>query len=248
MVATSAGLTVVRDYITQHGGAGFMRNVRGVPGATCLRCHGWVSPPYDTCYPCNMVYRGAGADQLGFLTYAWPGTQAGKVMRSYKATSPVPTAVQNVTMILAYGVVAHQDCYTHPSHGPFTSWATVPSLPAKAGTHQLNAIAQQFLSEIPMVSIRGANPLAGKPRGFEPDNFVVESASGHVLLLDDTWASGGHVESAAAALKAAGATFVSTLVVARWLEPNYGGTQAFITTHLTSDYDPDICPLTGKHC
>jgi adenine/guanine phosphoribosyltransferase-like PRPP-binding protein len=64
----------------------------------------------------------------------------------------------------------------------------------------------------------------------------------HVLLIDDTWTTGGHAESAALALRKAGAAQVSALVVARWLKENYGDNKRFIADLATQDYDPSIRP------
>lgn len=70
----------------------------------------------------------------------------------------------------------------------------------------------------------------------------------HVLVIDDTWTSGGHAQRAASALRAAGASAVTILVLARWLDPTFGPTGTFIADRLNSDYDPARCPLTGVHC
>ena len=43
-----------------------------------------------------------------------------------------------------------------------------------------------------------------------------------MLLIDDTWTSGGHAQSAALALRQAGATRISALIVARWLTDDLG--------------------------
>lgn len=45
----------------------------------------------------------------------------------------------------------------------------------------------------------------------------------HVMLIDDTWASGGHAQSGALALRKSGASKVSVLVVARWLKASRAG-------------------------
>jgi phosphoribosylpyrophosphate synthetase len=66
-------------------------------------------------------------------------------------------------------------------------------------------------------------------------------------LLDDTWTTGGHLQSASAALKAAGAHRVTGLVVARWLDPEFAETKAFINA-LTTGFEPLLCPFTGGYC
>jgi hypothetical protein len=65
-----------------------------------------------------------------------------------------------------------------------------------------------------------------------------------------TWRtpSGPWPTHAALALRTAGAQRVSVLVVARWLNPDFGDTGDFIGEHLRRDYDPGICPWTGGTC
>jgi hypothetical protein len=64
----------------------------------------------------------------------------------------------------------------------------------------------------------------------------------------DTWATGGHVQSAVLALREAGAARVSVLVVARWLKEDYGDNKSFIGELADRDYDPRTCPWTGAGC
>jgi hypothetical protein len=69
-----------------------------------------------------------------------------------------------------------------------------------------------------------------------------------VLLIDDTWVGGGHAQGAAKALKLAGAARVTILALARWLDMTWTPTPEFVNSRLASDFDPDICPLTGDYC
>jgi hypothetical protein len=69
-----------------------------------------------------------------------------------------------------------------------------------------------------------------------------------VLLVDDTWARGGHARSAVLALRAARAARVSVLVAARWINEDFGGNAAFLRGLADRDYDPAICPWTGAAC
>jgi adenine/guanine phosphoribosyltransferase-like PRPP-binding protein len=70
----------------------------------------------------------------------------------------------------------------------------------------------------------------------------------HVLLIDDTWTTGGHAQSATLTLCKSGAARVSALVVARWLKEDYGDNKRFIAELANRDYDPSICPWTGGRC
>ncbi len=67
-----------------------------------------------------------------------------------------------------------------------------------------------------------------------------------MLLIDDTWTTGGHAQSAVLALRRAGAAWVSVLVVGRWLKEDYGDNREFIAN--LGDYDPCLCPWTGAAC
>jgi hypothetical protein len=69
-----------------------------------------------------------------------------------------------------------------------------------------------------------------------------------VLLLDDTWTGGGHAQSAVLGLRAAGATSVSLLVVARWINKEFGNNAEFLREIADRDYNPEICPWTGGSC
>jgi hypoxanthine phosphoribosyltransferase len=42
-----------------------------------------------------------------------------------------------------------------------------------------------------------------------------------VLIVDDTWTTGAHAQSASAALKAAGASGTAILTLGRWITPDY---------------------------
>ncbi|HYQ68602.1 hypothetical protein [Actinophytocola sp.] len=69
----------------------------------------------------------------------------------------------------------------------------------------------------------------------------------HVLVVEDTWVSGDKAQSAALALKAAGATRVTVLCVTRWLRYDWEDHRALIET-LDEPYDAARCPVTGSDC
>lgn len=68
-----------------------------------------------------------------------------------------------------------------------------------------------------------------------------------MLVVDDTWVSGTKAQSAAIALKSAGAGAVTVLCVARWLDRAYEGHEALISS-LPASYDALLCPVTGRAC
>ena len=241
-------LGVIRDLLVEIGG--FLRNVQWTPGVTCGRCAGIPSQGY------TGLSRRSGwddhantLDQLGLLTYAFPGHQTEKVMFGYKARVPAPANTQAVAMGMAYAIHRHWPCIERagPSGG-ITNWAIVPSLRQTDRPHPLRAIVSRHFSTDIEIAVNTAIG-ATTSRGFHPDSYVVPLLDGAaVLLMDDTWTTGAHMHSLARALKTAGARSVTGLVMARWLDPTWRYSKDFIQRGLVNDYDPDLCPFTGQRC
>jgi len=100
---------------------------------------------------------------------------------------------------------------TAPTHA-----CVVPSCRGRPGPHPLQALLREFLA-LPWTVLRlqpGTDPWA---RALDPDRFRAPYplTGASVLLLDDTWTSGGRAQSAAVALKRAGARSVAAVVLGR---------------------------------
>lgn len=154
-----------------------------------------------------------------------------------------------VGLLLLLALEGHTKCAGTLASRPVTHWAIVPSLPAKSYEHPLRRLVVDRAPgiEVPLV----AAATVAQPRAINPDHFTcpVRLPEGaHVLLIDDTWTSGGHAQSAVLALRKAGASRVSVLIVARWLNEDYGDSKGFIVELANRDYDPRICPWTGATC
>ena len=245
MVSRSPALDALRSHIITTGSA-FLRNVQWTAGVTCPSCAGVVTPGYNVCRPCSARTGRPGlADHVGFVTYGSDGSQAGRLMYAYKAHGA--TSYQLVSSLMTYAVVAHWDCVAMRAGSCPDGWAFVPSLAGRQGTHPLAQIASQFMGSVPNVLVI-ANTVTGGARDFNPEHFTVPPTTAqHVLLLDDTWTTGGHLQSASAALKAAGVERVTGLAVARWLDLNWATTKSFID-NLPASFDPALCPYTGLPC
>jgi hypothetical protein len=128
-------------------------------------------------------------------------------------------------------------------------FSAVPSLPARPQEHPLRSLVAGHAQgmEAPLVALAAVQD----PRAVNPDHFACAISlpqASHVLLVDDTWARGGHAQSAVLALRRAGAAKVSVLVVARWIKEDYGDNKKFIAELADRDYDPEMCPWTGGRC
>lgn len=97
--------------------------------------------------------------------------------------------------------------------------AVVPSGQGRLGPHPLVGIVRSCL-DLPLVPLSVA-PEVVHIRGVNVDWLRVAGPvrGADVLVVDDTWVSGGSAQSAAAALKLAGARRVAIVVLGRHVNP-----------------------------
>jgi predicted amidophosphoribosyltransferase len=226
---------------------GYLRNPVREDRVTCAVCATPVDG-YERCFQCSHGHSGL-ADAVAFSTYAVAGQQSGYVMRGYKARPPLEEHRTIVTLLILLALSIHAECPGRLAGAPVTHWATVPSLPAKPGEHPLHEIVSNLAagSEAPL----GAAAKAQFPRDVNAQHFSTSvrlPPDSHVLLIDDTWVRGGRAQSAALALRTAGAAHVSALVVARWIKEDFSDNAKFLSRLSSRDYDPGICPWTGSDC
>lgn len=242
---STAWLSVAQSQLLTIAG-GFLRNARRIPGVTCPLCTGMPGQGWTECRDCRaMMQRDDLSDRIGVATYAVNGQQSGHTMRGYKNPQPGPNQRAIVQLLVGVTLLRHRDCFANAHYGRPTHWAVVPSLSGRGGEHPLEAIVAPIMRKLNRQPLTAAADVAF-PRSVRPENFSTPSLAGeHVLLMDDTWARGGHVQSAAGALKRAGAGYVTTLVLARWIDPDWDNTARVIRDHLSEDYDPAVCPFSG---
>lgn len=243
-------LARLRDSLVARAG-GYLRNPVRLPKVTCAVC-ARPSDGFQRCYQCRQHRDFDGlADATAIMTYAVAGQQSGYLMRGYKATQPVTEHRLVVRLLAALGVAGHTRCAAALAGAPVSHWAVVPSLPARPGEHPLHQVVSPYapareisLTAAPAGQIRYA-------RDVSPDHFTVTGQlppGSHVLLLDDTWVTGGHAQSAALALRKAGAARISLLVVARWMTRDTRAGARFLRELEDQDYNAATCPWSGGAC
>lgn len=245
-MASAQELLDYKRFLVAYGG-GYLRNTRWASDYTCDYCTGIPgNPDFQNCYQCgnDYAYRDETSDLRGFVSYGWDNSQSATVMYGYKDALGNRQAQRVVNVMLFYALHEHFGCTAHPQYGQPSMWATVPSLRQRPHPPVLHSMTASLLRNMPEAQMVASADVRS-PRSLRPENFTVISpvTAMHILLIDDTWTTGGHAESAAAALKRAGAARVTLLVLARWLDPRRGNTEEFIRTELTQDFDPDLCPF-----
>jgi hypothetical protein len=212
---------------------GSLRNVVRELNRTCRMCTTPVDG-YELCWRCRDHQRTSGlADLVAPLAYAIDGTKSAAVVRNYK-DHPLRCERERcgsiVGEVLRLGMTLHKRCVN-----------------AVVG-QSVFAIAES-LGLVGDVVLRPALD-ARCDRVVDAEKFVAGGAvtGRHILVLDDVWTTGSNAQSAALALRRAGAAAVSIVVIARWLNPRHPLSPRFIREHLRDHYNPLVCPITGDRC
>lgn len=73
---------------------------------------------------------------------------------------------------------------------------------------------------------------------------ATRALQGHrVLVIDDTWTTGAHAQSASAALKSAGASRVGVVAIGRWFNPGFQDQRRWLTHHRAVGWNWSRCCL-----
>lgn len=182
------------------------------------------------------------------------GRQYAHELWHYK-DSPSPQTRRSLqarlTAVLSRFLEAHEGCITAAMRTEFAMVTTVPSLRGRDGTHPLQRIVA---SGIRSTAIRHRQLLVpgardGGGRTFDAQRFqVVGPVPESILLIDDTWTTGSRVQSAAAALKSAGARRTAAVILGRHFDPAFGQNQAFLNVlGRTQRFDWGQCCLQYRN-
>jgi hypothetical protein len=207
----------------------------------CRTCRGPVQAGFARCYQCDVAHARCGgllADVVAPIAYAVKGGPlAGDLWRYKSGTPGAPEAGARLTAMLAAYLHEHSAQVWRAADmaaGPELA-AVVPSGQGRPGPHPLTEIVASCVDVpvVPLAAVRGA---AARSRGLA-DGVTAgwltvggTVAGADVLLVDDTWVSGGTAQSAAVALKAAGARRVALVVIGRHVDPAQPRSAEFLAT------------------
>lgn len=210
---------------------------------------------FTLCFACHQNEQASsrtglgGADLVVTLVYAIKGGQSAHLMHTYKTPAATKTGLDQLRLLLSSALILHGECIESSVGSRASALAVVPSTRAPRRPHPLRYIAPSGYSNVELVPGPGFKQT---PRCLVGDLWKVQNPAAvvgkHVLLIDDTWTTGAHIQSAAVALRASGATAVTAVVLARWLDPGWSPTATFLTTLLGKDYDIFHCPVFPETC
>lgn len=236
--------------------ANAMRNVQPAGIGICTVCKTFIPAGYPRCIPCNQSI--GPLSSIAPITYSEHGAQMHTALRQYKESSDAAVrsyATVRLTAILWRFLEAHEICVARDIDlDAFDVVCVVPSsTPADDNARgQLRQILE-WCAPVKDRYTRLLKPTGQVPasRDYDPNRFAcTENLHGQaVLLIDDTWTSGGHAQSAAVALVAGGAHAVGCVVIGRHLRrewrvtPGEEKTSGQMLDALPRVFDWDTCAV-----
>jgi len=189
----------------------------------CLVCAGPVRAGYLRCFQCDLHAQSAPgllADVVAPAAYAAKGGPLARDLWLYKSgrDGSGPAAARVLSLLLLFLHERGPAVWRAAGMGRPSAVCVVPSGRGRPGPHPLRVLAAPYLAR-PWLSLRprpGGDPWA---RTLDPARFQATGLlpGATVLLLDDSWVSGASAQSAAVALKLAGAAGVAVVVAGRHL-------------------------------
>jgi predicted amidophosphoribosyltransferase len=188
----------------------------------CERCFNFTRG-YDRCYACSHIEQ--HLDAIAPISYSVAHEQLHHALASYKRLEGEVARRLTVELaaVLWRHLASHENCIATAARTTrFELVTTVPSGDRdRYERHPLGRIAGQLVrptrDRYERLLRRTTQPL--RPREFDPTRFEATRGldSEPVLLIDDTWTTGASAQSAAKALKDAGAGPVAAVVIGRHL-------------------------------
>src|SRR5487761_1078126 len=195
------------------------------PGC-CAVCRGPARPGYQRCFQCALHRQGGPgllADIVVPVSYAVAGTAYARALWVYKSDAADQDAARRAlrAMLLVF-LHDHGRCvWAQAGIAAPTPVAVVPSGRGRPGAPPLRTLVEPYLA-LPWADlvVRPGDPV--QPRDLDPGRFRAAGrlVGAAVLLLDDTWTSGSSAQSAAIALRLAGASRVAVVTLGRHVNPS----------------------------
>jgi hypothetical protein len=233
---------------------GAYRNVPAHTAGLCESCTAPTSSPgYKRCVPCDAYDRaGIQLAQGGVVALSWApmDSQGYQDLWQYKESGATLDQLGRLRTMFALAFTRHSVCIARPDVARPLAVAHVPSTSGtRAGEHPFATYFVSMLDTgVPRAGVRYVGPTGGTKnsrRILAPEHWEVEvpdPAISRVLVLDDTWVSGGHAHSVAAAFERSGVA-ARVIVLGRALDPSRGDHGAYLRAHPAEPFDSSICPV-----
>ncbi len=183
---------------------------------------------------------------IRFLRGDWTGLESFDREKSYK--NPWGTPQQRMQLAALYSRVLHEHgtCIRAKAGMDWDTVTIVPSSGARTGPHPLENVVSMAPAVGPLyrpLLARGAEAITHNQASDGGYQVTTPVAGRRIVLVDDTFTTGGRVQSAASALQRAGATVVAAVVAGRIINPTYGTSEALWAKQRAKAFRFDQCCL-----
>lgn len=198
----------------------FLLSPRHGPGV-CGACFN-LTDGYSRCWAC--AHGGRFLDALAPISYSVAGERLHLALARYKrgAGRDADRVGLELAAVLWRHLATHERCLARAAGvGSFDLVTTVPSSdPDRDDDHPLHRLVGSVIRPTRDRHLRLLRRTGTEARSHEFSALRYEATGSElggrsVLLVDDTWTTGANVQSAAAALKLAGAGPVAAVVIGR---------------------------------
>jgi hypothetical protein len=227
------------------------------PGrGACAICWRAVDPGYRLCYPCRTAQYAFGrrlADVVVPVALAVKRQQLAHELWHYKydADERVRQRLEIRLAAVLWRFLAQHEPHVAQAVGVprFDIVTTVPGTRPRDDEHPLVHIVgtlvgqtrdryQPMLTLGPDASVQGRAVLVNRYRATQ-----AMTGQPTVLLVDDTWTTGGRAQSAAIALHDAGAARVAVVVLGRHFDRDFGSGETYYQQAKARKFTWDTCCL-----
>jgi predicted amidophosphoribosyltransferase len=235
----------------------YMATYRRVPPTgpgVCSICHTGAAGSSANCNSCDLT-RSQVTFPAKFILpislYEVPD-QYWNILRYYKDGDRSQVRSQLGTVLAAtiarFGA-AHWDCIVREFGGAPTLVTTVPSSAGRQGEHPLSRAVRRSMSlkDLFTDTLVSGTAAIGHRRANDDGFRAVKRLDGHrVLLVEDTFTTGGRTQSAASALRLAGATSVGVLAAGRVINPSWDENCQRVWSYAKGGFTFEACCLCTR--
>jgi predicted amidophosphoribosyltransferase len=240
-------MTSVADLIAQY--EGIMLTPRHGPGVceVCLN----LTRGYERCFACSSIP--SQLDVVVPVSYSVAHEQLHHALAGYKRLEGLPARryTRDLAAILWRFLARHERCVADAAGAQrFDLVTTVPSTDRdRDERHPLRLIVDELVGPTRgrherLLRRSGVGPAQRTfdPRRYEPTRALHGE---RILLIDDTWTTGANAQSAAAALRSAGAGGVAAVVIGRHLNREWHENDLRLR-RMPAPFDWDRCSLCAS--
>jgi predicted amidophosphoribosyltransferase len=221
----------------------YLNHLVGVlpPGVgVCATCWTAIDAPFARCFRCRTTratYGAKLADLVVPIALAVKREQLAHELWHYKY-SPDPNVRGRLELRLAAVLWRflgeHEQCVARACRVPqFDIVTTVPGTKQRSGDHPLARIVgttvgqtkERYEQLLVLGDLGRASSHEVRPDRYRAVRPLTDRPA--VLLIDDTWTTGGNAQSASIALRAAGASTVAIIAIGRHFDRAFGSCEDY---------------------